>query len=65
MLRSLRLSILLLAVMGAAACLLVVGQSYRAQGRLHDSATDTFVTKDVVADILPPPLYLIELRLVL
>lgn len=25
----------------------------------------TFVTKDVTADILPPPMYLIELRLVL
>jgi methyl-accepting chemotaxis protein len=34
----------------------------------HDSgtaATKTFVAKDLVADILPPPLYLIEMRLVL
>jgi methyl-accepting chemotaxis protein len=34
----------------------------------HESgvaATQTFVAKDVVADILPPPLYLIEMRLVL
>jgi methyl-accepting chemotaxis protein len=29
------------------------------------AATQTFVAKDVVADILPPPLYLIEMRLVL
>ena len=34
----------------------------------HDSgiaATKAFVAKDLIADILPPPLYLIELRLVL
>jgi methyl-accepting chemotaxis protein len=30
-----------------------------------DAATQTFVAKDVTADILPPPLYLIEMRLVL
>ena len=29
------------------------------------AATQSFVTKDVTADILPPPLYLIEMRLVL
>ena len=29
------------------------------------AATQTFVAKDVTADILPPPLYLIEMRLVL
>ncbi|MDL5031663.1 methyl-accepting chemotaxis protein [Pelomonas sp. APW6] len=32
---------------------------------LRGDAERTFVAKDVVADILPPPLYLIELRLVL
>ena len=30
-----------------------------------DAAAKTFVAKDVTADILPPPLYLIEMRLVL
>jgi methyl-accepting chemotaxis protein len=30
-----------------------------------DAATRTFVAKDVTADILPPPMYLIEMRLVL
>jgi len=30
-----------------------------------DAATQTFVAKDVTADILPPPMYLIEMRLVL
>lgn len=29
------------------------------------AATQTFVAKDVTADVLPPPLYLIEMRLVL
>lgn len=33
--------------------------------RAGDAAAQTFVAKDVTADILPPPLYLIELRLVL
>lgn len=33
--------------------------------RAGDASTQTFVAKDVTADILPPPLYLIELRLVL
>jgi methyl-accepting chemotaxis protein len=31
----------------------------------HQSAQRAFVAKDVTADILPPPLYLIEMRLVL
>ena len=30
-----------------------------------DAATRTFVAKDVTADILPPPMYLIEMRLLL
>lgn len=29
------------------------------------AATQTFVAKDLIADILPPPMYLIEMRLVL
>ncbi|MDO9235322.1 MAG: methyl-accepting chemotaxis protein [Aquabacterium sp.] len=33
--------------------------------RQADAANATFVAKDVVADILPPPLYLIEMRLIL
>jgi methyl-accepting chemotaxis protein len=31
----------------------------------RDAATQTFVAKDVTADILPPPMYLIEMRLLL
>jgi methyl-accepting chemotaxis protein len=65
MLRSLRLSILLLGAIGVLACLIVALQGHWAQSRLNDSAGEAFVAKDVVADILPPPMYLIELRLVL
>ncbi|MCV2354685.1 methyl-accepting chemotaxis protein [Paucibacter sp. B2R-40] len=33
--------------------------------RLHRDAERSFVAKDLVADVLPPPMYLIELRLLL
>ena len=65
MLKSLRLSILLLGAIGVIASLIVAGQSRWMQMRVQSYAQDAFVAKDVVADILPPPMYLIELRLVL
>ena len=65
MIKSLRLSILLLGVIGVLTSLLIAGQSRWTQSVLQDNAQDAFVAKDVVADILPPPMYLIELRLVL
>ncbi len=65
MLRSLRLSILLLGAIGVLACSILVVQGFWVQRQLNQSASDAFVAKDVVADILPPPMYLIELRLVL
>ena len=65
MFRSLRWSIFLLGGIGALAALAVALQGYWQQGRMNQDATKVFVAKDVVADILPPPLYLIELRLVL
>ncbi|APW37944.1 hypothetical protein RD110_12710 [Rhodoferax koreense] len=65
MFRSLRSSTLCLAAVGILAALLVAGQSYWGLKRLNEIATQTFVAKDVVADILPPPMYLIEMRLVL
>jgi methyl-accepting chemotaxis protein len=64
MFRSLRLSILLLGAIGVLASLIVAGQSYWTQSLLKHDANDAFVAKDVVADILPPPMYLVELRLV-
>lgn len=62
---SLRFSLRLLVVSGIAAlCALAIATavgSYQAE----KSVTRGFVAKDVVADILPPPMYLIELRLLL
>ncbi|MFP8779198.1 methyl-accepting chemotaxis protein [Hydrogenophaga sp. RWCD_12] len=65
MFKSLRLSILILGAIGVLAALGVALQGYWSQGRMSQSATEVFISKDVVADILPPPMYLIETRLVL
>ncbi|WP_290869339.1 methyl-accepting chemotaxis protein [Aquabacterium sp.] len=45
--------------------LLVLAMGLHGARSLDDAARQTFVAKDVVADILPPPMYLIEMRLVL
>lgn len=42
-----------------------VGVALMVANRLADNSETAFVAKDVVADILPPPMYLIEMRLVL
>jgi methyl-accepting chemotaxis protein len=47
------------------ATLIVGALSLWGAGRAERAATQTFVAKDVTADVLPPPLYLIEMRLVL
>ena len=65
MFRSLRWAIFVLGAIGVLAALGVAVQGYWSQGRMGDSANRVFVSKDVVADILPPPMYLIEARLVL
>jgi methyl-accepting chemotaxis protein len=41
-----------------------VGVALVVANRLADNSETAFVAKDVVADILPPPMYLIEMRLV-
>lgn len=64
-LKSLRWSIFLLGAIGVAAALLVSVQGHWLQDRMSQQAREVFVSKDVVADILPPPMYLIEIRLVL
>jgi methyl-accepting chemotaxis protein len=38
--------------------------AHSAKSQLADQATRVYVAKDVTADILPPPMYLIEMRLV-
>ncbi|HEY4069452.1 MAG TPA: PAS domain-containing protein, partial [Burkholderiaceae bacterium] len=65
MFRSLRAALMAIAVPGAAAALFITAISWTSYGSLDDTARKTFVAKDVVADILPPPMYLIEMRLVL
>ncbi len=65
MLKSLRWVMAILGAIGVAAALSVAAQGYHYIGKLDASANKVYVAKDVVADILPPPLYLIEMRLVL
>ena len=65
MFRSLRWSIFLLGAIGALAAAVIAIQGFWLQSRMVQNASAVFVAKDVVADILPPPMYLIELRLVL
>ncbi|MFD2450370.1 methyl-accepting chemotaxis protein [Ideonella paludis] len=65
LLHSLRWSIATLGAVGVVASLMVLGQGLWAQQRMGQNAGEAFVAKDVVADILPPPMYLIEMRLIL
>jgi methyl-accepting chemotaxis protein len=52
--------------LGALAAAFIIGAvSFHGSREAGNAATQTFVAKDVTADILPPPMYLIELRLVL
>jgi len=63
--KSLRTTLTLLTTFGLAAAALLAIASYWGSLRADDAVQRTFVAKDVTADILPPPMYLIELRLVL
>lgn len=65
MFKSLRWVIAILGTIGVAAALTVAAQGYLFINKLNTSANKVYVAKDVVADILPPPMYLIEMRLVL
>lgn len=64
MLRSLNLVFLMLLFTVLGAVLTITGGAVYSFQKLDKSAEQTFKVKDVVADILPPPMYLIELRLV-
>jgi methyl-accepting chemotaxis protein len=55
----------LLIGIGIAAALCIGGLSFWGSRTSGLAATQTFVAKDLTADILPPPLYLIEMRLIL
>ncbi len=65
MFKSLRWSIFLLGAIGILAAMMVATQGHFLKDRMSQNATEVFVGKDLVADILPPPMYLIELRLIL
>lgn len=54
-----------LATICLTASIICAGVGLWSANRLTDLSGRVFVSKDVVADILPPPLYLIEMRLVL
>ncbi len=63
--QSLSRSIFFLGAIGALTALVIAVQSYWLQEQMSRSANESFVGMEVVADILPPPMYLIEMRLVL
>jgi methyl-accepting chemotaxis protein len=63
--KSLRGLLLLLISCGVLACATLTAVSLWGAHAAGDAAQRALVSKDVTADVLPPPLYLIELRLVL
>jgi methyl-accepting chemotaxis protein len=65
MFSSMRWSLYRIVGPAALACLLLLVTSVYTFHRLDLQASHAMDAKDVVADILPPPMYLIELRLVL
>ena len=62
--KSLRHILLLLIVSGIVTAGVSTGVSLWGAHRTAIAAQRTFVAKDVTADVLPPPMYLIELRLI-
>jgi len=62
---SLRWKLFAIALPTVVSTLVVTGLGVHQLSRLDEAAREVFVAKDVVADILPPPMYLIEMRLVL
>ena len=64
-LSSLRWSLFSLAAVGVLATLVVSLHGAWVEGKLTSNAAQVFVAKDLVADILPPPMFLVEMRLVL
>src|SRR3954471_23700105 len=62
---SLRNLLLVLVLSGVLASGVLTAVSMAGAHSATDAAQQALVSKDVIADILPPPMYLIELRLVL
>ena len=46
------------------ACAVLVGIALYSKEQMNEAAGRTYVAKDVTADIIPPPMYLVEARLV-
>jgi methyl-accepting chemotaxis protein len=63
--KSLRNTLMTLSAAGIVALLLLAVATEVGQQRGDAAVQKAFVAKDVTADVLPPPMYLIELRLVL
>jgi methyl-accepting chemotaxis protein len=63
--KSLRQALMTLSAAGIAALLLLAVVTEVGRQRSDAAVQRTFVAKDLTADVLPPPMYLIELRLVL
>ena len=63
--KSLRVALAALIASGVVAASILTAVSVWGAASARSAALRTFVAKDVTADILPPPMYLIELRLLL
>lgn len=61
----LRAALTMFTIVALSASVLVGAISMWGARQANQAAVQTFVAKDVTADILPPPLYLVEMRLVL
>ncbi len=64
-LKTLRAAIYTLGAIGIVATLMMAGQGAWTRASMSDDANKVFDSKDLVADILPPPMYLIETRVIL
>lgn len=64
-LASFRVQLGLLLVIAISVSFGMAAESFWSHSRIINDAQRTFVAKDIVADILPPPLFIIEARLVL
>jgi len=65
MFKSLRFALAAIGAAGLLAAIAVLGQALSSFHSLDLAARQAMVAKDVVADILPPPMYLVEYRLLL
>lgn len=65
MFKSLRWAMAALGAIGVLGALVIAGQGLYQQKQIVREALNVFLANDLVADILPPPMYLIEARLVL